>query len=67
MVIERTKKEVIFRLPANFKIDDMQDLTDLFTYREIAQKSKAKQKDADMLVKEIKKGRWKKTAPKINL
>jgi hypothetical protein len=61
MIIEQTKKEVIFRFPATFKIDDMQDLADLFTYKEIAQKSKARQKDVDELVKEIKKGRWTKT------
>ncbi|MDR2206782.1 MAG: hypothetical protein LBE36_11590 [Flavobacteriaceae bacterium] len=55
MIIEQTKKEIIFRFPADFKIDDMQDLADLFAYKEIAQKSKAKQKDIDALVKEIKK------------
>jgi cytochrome c551/c552 len=67
MIIERTKKELIFRFPANLNIDDMQDLTDLFAYKEIAQKSKAKQKDVDALVKEIKKGRWEKTKQQIGL
>jgi hypothetical protein len=36
------KKEVIFGFPANLKIDDMQDIADLFANKEIAQKSKVR-------------------------
>lgn len=61
MIIERTKNEIIFRLPYNISVDDLQDLTDLFEYKEIAKKSKATQQDVDLLVKSIKKGRWSKT------
>ena len=61
MIIERTKKEIIFRLPNNINMDDLQDLSDLFEYKEITRKSKATQKDVDLLVKTIKKGRWEKT------
>ncbi len=67
MIIERTSKEVIFRLPSSTKLDDLQDIADLFTFREISQKSKANQKDVDNLVKKIKKGRWDKTRQKIGL
>lgn len=59
MIIERTKNEIIIRLPANLDVDTLQDMVELFEYREIAKKSKAKQKDVDDLVREIKKGRWK--------
>ncbi|HBE42155.1 MAG TPA: hypothetical protein DDW27_13280 [Bacteroidales bacterium] len=58
MIIERTKSEIIFRLPKNVNIDLLQDLADFFEFREIANKSKAKQEDIDSLVKKIKKGRW---------
>jgi hypothetical protein len=61
MIIERTNKEIIFRLPRNLNLDDLQDLTDLFEYKEIARKSKASQKDVDRLVNTIKKGRWEKS------
>jgi hypothetical protein len=57
MIIERTSNEIIFRFPRTLNIDDLQDLTDLFEYREIARKSKARQKDVDKLVKSVKKGR----------
>jgi len=58
MIIERTKDEIIIRLPGNMNIADLQDMTDWFQYMEIARKSKATQKEADKLAKEVKKGRW---------
>jgi hypothetical protein len=67
MVIERTSKEIIFRLPSSTKLKDLQDIADLFTFGEISQKSKASQKEVDYLVKKIKKGRWNKTRQKIGL
>lgn len=67
MIIERTAKEVLFRLPASTKLEDLQDIADLFAFREIAQHSKATQKDVDELVKKIKKGRWEKTKKKLGL
>ena len=67
MIIERTSKEVIFRLPASTKLVDLQDIADLFAFKEISLKSKATQKDVDGLVKKIKKGRWAKTKKQIGL
>lgn len=58
MIIERTKSEIIIRLPVDMNIDVLQDLTDWFQYKEITRKSKAKQSDVDELVSTIKKGRW---------
>ncbi len=60
MIIERTKSEIIIRLPGNINIDDLQDMTDWFQYKEITRKSKVKQIDVDSLVSHIKKGRWNK-------
>ena len=67
MIIERTQNEIIFRFPKNMNIDDLQDLTDLFEYKELTSKSKANQKEVDNLVKKIKKGRWEKTKQQIDL
>jgi len=66
MIIERIKNEIIIRLPGDINIDDLQDMTDLFEFKEIAMKSKAKQKDVDDLIKSIKKGRWDNTKNKIS-
>ena len=67
MIIERTSKEVIFRLPSSTKLEDLQDIADLFKFKEISKKSKATQKKVDDLVKKIKKGRWAKTKQRLGL
>ncbi|MBK6340207.1 MAG: hypothetical protein IPO64_07185 [Bacteroidetes bacterium] len=67
MTIERTNNEIIFRLPNNINLDDLQDFADYFQYRTIANKSKASQTEVDNLVKEIKKGRWDKTRKQLGL
>ena len=56
MIIERKKNEVIFRLTGDIDVDDLQDMADLFEFKEISRKSKASQKDVDKLVKNVKKG-----------
>jgi len=61
MIIERTNNEVIIRLPGDIDIEDLQDLTDWLRYKEIARKAKVTQKDADLLVKQVKNGRWART------
>lgn len=67
MIIERTSKEVLFRLPASTKLEDLQEIANLFAFKEIARHSKAAQKDVDNLVKTIKKGRWNKTKKRIGI
>lgn len=67
MKIERTKNEVVIRIPASINVDDLQDLADLIEYKEISTKSKATQKDVDDLVSDIKRGRWEKTKTKLGL
>jgi hypothetical protein len=66
MIIERTPSEIIFRFPKNMKLDDLQDLTDLFEFKELTKKSNTTQKEVDDLVKVIKKGRWKKTKQQLD-
>ena len=67
MKIERTKKEVIIRIPATVNVDDLQDWADLIGYKEIASRSKATQQNVDDLVSNIKRGRWEKTKSKLDL
>ena len=66
MIIERTPNEIIFRFPKGMNLDDLQELTDLFEYKELSRKSKASQKDVDDLVKIIKKGRWDKSKQQLD-
>jgi thioredoxin-related protein len=60
MVIERTKKEVIIRLPSYIDTEGLQNLINYLIYKEATDKSQAKQDDVDKLSKEIKKGWWSK-------
>ena len=60
MIIERTNDEIIIRLPSDINIDDLQDMTDWFQYKELTRNSKAKKEDVDELVNQVKKGRWNK-------
>ncbi len=60
MQIERTASEVIIRLPASVDTIGLQRLVDYLTYKEATANSKATQKQVDKLVREVKKGWWKK-------
>jgi hypothetical protein len=60
MIIERTSKEVIIRLPSYVDTEGLQSLIDYLTYKEATAKSKAKQSEVDALADEVKKGWWAK-------
>ncbi len=60
MVIERTKDEVIVRLPSYVDTEGLQNIINYLIYKEATAKSQAKQEDVDKFVKSIKKGWWKK-------
>ena len=60
MIIERTSKEVIIRIPSYVNTDGLQRLVDYLTYKEATAKSKAKQADVDALAAEVKRGWWTK-------
>ncbi len=65
MLIERTNKEVIIRLPSYVDTKGLQRLIDYLTYKEATAKSKAKQSDVDALAKEVKKGWWAKNRSRL--
>ena len=65
MIIERTSKEIIIRLPSYVSTDGLQRLVDYLTYKEATAKSKAKQSDVDALAKEVKKGWWAKNRSRL--
>ncbi len=65
MIIERTKKEIIIRLPASVNIDDLQDMINYTRYKEITSKFKVKQSDVDKLANDINKKWWNKNKKKL--
>lgn len=60
MVIERTKKEVIIRLPSYVDTEGLQDIINYLIYKEATDQSQAKQGEVDKLAKDVKKGWWSK-------
>lgn len=58
MKIERTNNEVIIRLPGSIDTSDLEEMVDYIRFKEITAKSKATQEQIDLLVKEVKMGRW---------
>ena len=58
MKIERTAEEIIIRISSSMNIDDIQQLIDYLTYKQIVNISQATQKDVDLLVATVKQGRW---------
>ena len=54
MVIERTKEEVIIRLPASVDTDDLQDFLNYARYKELTSKFDTLQEEVNKLANEIK-------------
>jgi hypothetical protein len=65
MIIERTAKEVIIRLPSYVDTTGLQRFVDYLSYKEATAFSKAKQSDVDTLAKEVKAGWWGKNRNRL--
>lgn len=57
MLVERTKKEVIIRLPASVDTEDLQDFLNYARYKELTAGFKVEQKEVDKLSKEVNR-KW---------
>ena len=60
MIIERTSKEILIRIPNTVDLEGAQRIIDYIRYQEVTSRSKAKQKDIDKLADDINKGWWEK-------
>ncbi len=65
MIIERTSKEVIIRLPPYVDTSDLQRFVDFLSYKEATALSEAVQSDVDIFVKEVKSGWWEKNRSRL--
>lgn len=57
-MIERTNKEIIFRLPVDIDIAGLQRIVDYLKYKETILKSEANEEQANELADESKKRWW---------
>lgn len=58
MVIERTNKEIIFRLPVDIDVSGLQRIVNYLKYKEAIKKSQGTEDQADDLADESKKRWW---------
>ncbi len=60
MIIERTEKEILIRIPNTVDMEGAQRIIDYINYQEVTSKSKATQEDADRLADESNRDWWNK-------
>ncbi len=65
MLIERTDKEVIIRLPATMDTDDLQDFLNYARYSELTAKTNVSQKTVDGLASKVNKDWWTKNSKRF--
>jgi hypothetical protein len=65
MLVERTMKEVIVRLPATVDTEDLQDFLNYARYKELTAEFKIEQKEVDKLSKQINAKWWAKNRSKL--
>ena len=65
MLVERTSKEVIIRLPASVDTEDLQDFLNYARYKELTANFKTDQKEVDKIANEINAKWWTKNRSKL--
>jgi hypothetical protein len=65
MLVERTRKEVIVRLPATVDTEDLQDFLNYARYKELTADFKTDQKEVDKLAEQINTKWWTKNRRKL--
>jgi len=65
MILERTKNEILVRLPAYVDLTELQNMLDYLQYKELTAKSAATQSNVDQLAKLVNKSLWTKIKIKL--
>lgn len=65
MVVERTSKEVIIRLPSSVDTEDLQDFLNYARYKELTAHIKTDQKEVNKIANEINSNWWTKNRSKL--
>ena len=65
MLVERTTKEVIIRLPASVDTEDLQNLLNYARYKELTANFKTDQKEVNKIANDINAKWWTKNRSKL--
>ncbi len=67
MIVERQDNEISVRFSAKMTASRIQTILDYLRYEELTSKSTATENDVNELLKDVKKGRWKRTKEELGL
>jgi len=65
MIIQRTSKEIIIRLPASIDTEDLQDFLNYTRYKELTSDVKVLQEEVDKLADKVNRDWWTKNRKKF--
>ena len=65
MLVERTNKEIIIRLPSSVDTEDLQDFLNYARYKELTANFKTDPKEVDKIASEINTKWWTKNRNKL--
>ncbi|MEO6638527.1 MAG: hypothetical protein ABIN25_09630 [Ginsengibacter sp.] len=65
MIVERTNKEVIIRLPASIDTEDLQDFLNYVRYKELTSNFNVDQREIDKLADQVNAKWWTKNRKKL--
>ncbi|MEP6584831.1 MAG: hypothetical protein ABJA90_11225 [Ginsengibacter sp.] len=65
MIVERTNKEIIIRLPTSVDTEDLQAFLNYARYKELTSTFKMEQKEVDKLTDQINSKWWTKNRKKL--
>ena len=60
MILERTKDEILIRLPANIDVTELQTMLNYLQYLELTANSSATETDVESLAESANKSMWQK-------
>lgn len=67
MILERTKNEILVRLPANVDLTELQNMLDYLEYMEQTSSSKISQDEVEEISKSANKSIWEKFKTSRNM
>jgi hypothetical protein len=65
MLVERTSKEVIIRLPASVDTEDLQNFLNYARYKELTSNFNVEQKEVDKIANQVNAKWWGKNRKKL--
>ncbi len=67
MIVKNRNNEIVVRISPEYDTSRIQEILDYLRYVELTSKSDVNQKDVDILIEKVKKGRWERVKKKLDV